>query len=279
MPEARIDLLDSVDLVEQKTIAEILDEIRADADISNISPSDPAGRVARGWAVREQKRRASENENAKEQMLAFAKGQRLDFIAETYYRNADGSQITRKPGESDDDFRVALQESPEGLTSAGTLKSYDFHASRSHALVNRNTVKSFSPSPMVMETYFIIEDDLLVDGVKQAIEEYLIPFIPGGDVYSAIRATKKPYAILATVKVKRGVVLDMIKTQGKAALDKYLVEARRISGIISFSSIANALTVPGVVQVPIPAGWSDIECNHSEYPSLTLLTLNYEVVS
>ncbi len=278
MSEARIDLLDSVDLIEQKTIDEILDEISEDAEISNISPSDPAGRVARGWAIREQKRRAQENENARERMLAFAKGELLDFISETYYRNADGSQITRKLDESDDDFRLALQESPEGLTSAGTLKSYDFHASRSHALVSSETVKSFSPSPMVMETYFIIEDDLLADEVKQAIEEYLIPFVPGGDVYSAIRATKAPFVILATVKVNRGVVLDLVKTQGKAALDEYIAEAKRINGIVSFSSIANALTVPGVVQVPIPLGWVDIECSSSEYPSLTLLTLNYEII-
>lgn len=278
MPEARIDLLNPIDLIEQKSVNDILTEIGEDAEIANISPSDPAGRIARGWAIREQKRRAQENENAKGQLLAFAKGDRLDLIAETFYRNADGSKINRKPDESDDEFRLALQESPEGLTSAGTLKSYDFHASRSHALTNRNTVRSYSPEPMVMYTYFIIEDDLLVTEVKESIESNVSNFTPGGDIFSAIRATKNPYAILATVKVKRGVVLDMVKAQGKLALDKYLEEVKRIGGVVSFSSISSALTVPGVIQVPIPDGWIDVECTPSEYPSLTLLTLNYEVI-
>lgn len=278
MPEARIDLLNPIDLIEQKSVNEILTEIGEDAQIASISPSDPAGRVARGWAIREQKRRAEENENAKGQLLAFAKGDRLDLIAETFYRNADGSKIKRKLGELDDEFRLALQESPEGLTSAGTLKSYDFHASRSHILTNRNTVSSYSPEPMVMNTYFIIEDDLLAAEVKESIESNVSNFTPGGDIFSAIRATKKPYSILANVKVKRGVVLDMVKAQGKLAIDKYLEEVKRIGGVVSFSSIASALTVPGVIQVPIPEGWADIECSPGEYPSLTLLTLNYEVL-
>ena len=132
MLEARIDLLKPVDLIEQKTVEEILIEIGEDAQISNLSPSDPAGRVANGYAIREQKRRAQENENAKSGLLAFAKAERLDYLSETYFRNSDGSQIKRKPCEADDDYRLALQESPEGLTSAGTLKSYYFHASRAH---------------------------------------------------------------------------------------------------------------------------------------------------
>lgn len=278
MAEARIDLLDPPDFIVQLSTDEILSELAADADIANLSASDPAGRVVHGWAVREQKRRSQENENAKRLILAFAKGSDLDYISATYYRKSDGSHIVRKPNESDDDFRLAIQESPEGLTSAGTLKSYNFHASRAHELLNRNTVNSHSPEPMVMNTYFILEDDERADEVQQAIEHYLVDFIPGGDLFSAIRAVKNTGDISVTIKVRGGVVLDLVKAQGSKALLEYKENAKRINGIISFSSISDALTVPGVVQIPFPEGWEDIVCSVNEYPVLDSVTLIYEVV-
>ena len=275
MPEIRLDLLEPVDLIEQKGTEEILVEIGQDAEIKNLSAADPGGRIARGWTVREQKRRVEEEQNAKGVMLAFAKGKKLDFIGETYYRNSDGSKILRKPGESDEAYRLALQESPEGLTSAGTLKSYNFHASRAHPLVDRDSVSSHSPETMVMNTYFIADDDKAAE-VKQAIESYLIPFIPGGDKFTAIQATKKARALVATAKLDPGVGRELVEKQGRAALDQYRQKARRVHGVISQSSISEALTVPGVRQI-IFDGWADIECSESEYPEISSVTLTYEV--
>lgn len=272
MSDIELNLLDPIDVIEQKTSQEILDEINQ----SNASAANPEGRIYLAWALREQLRRKQEDANAKGLILALAAGTALDFIGETYYRNSDGTQITRKADESDDDYRAALQESPEGLTSAGTLKSYDFHASRAHELVNKYKVKSYSPEPMVMITYFISDDESAAE-IKAAIESYLKTFVPGGDLFSAVRATEKNRAINGVVRCSAGVGLELVESQGLSVLSSYLSDSKLINGIISDSGIKDALTVEGVKQI-ILTDWVDIECSESEYPSISE-TLNIQDIN
>lgn len=278
MSEISLNLLDPIDAIEQKTSSEILAEINEE----NATAANPEGRIYRGWALREQFRRKQEDSNVKGLLLAFATGDTLDFIGETYYRNSDGTQITRKTGESDDDYRIALQESPEGLTSAGTLASYDFHASRAHDLIDRYKVKSYSPEPMEMITYFISDDENETE-IKTAIESYLKTFVPGGDLYSAVRATEKSRSINGVVRCSDGVGLELVESQGLAALTTYISDSKRINGIISNSGIKDALTVEGVKQILL-TDWIDIECTESEYPAISKIDeeldikLTYEVI-
>lgn len=273
MSEIRLDLLNPIDLIEQKSTSEILNEIGG----ANTSAANPEGRVYRGWALREHMFLKKVDSGLKGNILAFAKGKELDYIGETYYRNSDGSKILRKKGESDESYRLALQESPEGLTSAGTLKSYNFHASRAHTLVDINKVNSKSLSPMEMTIFFISDDDH-EDEIKEAIEKHLIPFAPGGDSYSAIRATKRTGVINATVKCDRGVGLDLLKKEGMERLNNYTSSLSKIGIIASYSSISTALTVPGVNQVLL-SGWTDIECSYNEYPEITSVRVVYEHIT
>lgn len=278
MSEIRLDQLPPIDVIKQKTHEEILTEIGGE----NTSPANPEGRVYRGWALRESFRMKQEDSNAKGLLLAFAEGSDLDLIGETYYRNSDGSQIKRKPGESDEDYRLALQNSPEGLTSAGTIKSYNFHASRSHNLLERELVGSHSPEPMVMNAYFISDDETEQE-IKQAIESYLEPFIPGGDEFSAIRATPKHYSITGVVKCQRGAGVSVIEAEGLKALNDYvktstLIRADRTDSVmVSDSWIKECLVMPGVTRVVL-ANWSDVNCLPNEYPICDSISLTYEVV-
>lgn len=273
MNEIRLDLLDPIDLIEQKSTDEILKEIGGD----HTSAANPEGRIYRGWSLREHMFLKKVDSGLKGNILAFAKGKKLDYIGKTYYRNSDGTPILRKPNESDDDYRLALQESPEGLTSAGTIKSYNFHASRAHDLVNRGKVNSKSLSPMEMTTFFISDDEHEHE-IKTAIETYLIPFIPGGDKFEAVRATKRIGSINAVVKCDRGVGLEMLKADGMKRLNEYLSSLSRIGIIASYSSISTALTVAGVNQVLL-SGWTDIECSYNEYPVIEGVSVVYEHIT
>jgi len=278
MSEIRLDQLPAVDIIKQKTPEEILKEIGGE----NTSAANPEGRIYRGWSLRESYRLRQEDSNAKSLLLAFATGQDLDFIGETYYRNSDGSKILRKPGESDDEYRLALQESPEGLTSAGTIQSYNFHASRAHHLIDKSKVGCYSPEPMVMDAYFISDDESELE-IKEAIEEYLVNFVPGGDEFKAVRATPKPYSISGVVKCERGAGVSIIELEGKGYLDEYVAKRTVVRAsqsdpvMVSDSWIKECLVMPGVVRVDLGA-WSDIECLPNEYPVCESINLTYEVV-
>ena len=278
MSDIRLDQLPAIDVIAQKTPEEILKEIGGE----NTSAANPEGRIYRGWSLRESYRLRQEDSNAKSLLLAFATGDNLDLIGETYYRNSDGSKILRKPGESDDEYRMALQESPEGLTSAGTIQSYNFHASRAHHLIDKTKVGCYSPEPMVMDAYFISDDDSELE-IKLAIEEHLVNFVPGGDEFKAVRATPKFYSINGVVKCDRGAGVSIIESEGALYLDDYIkkqsvVRASRADSVmVSDSWIKECLVMPGVVRVDLGA-WSDIECLPNEYPVCESINLTYEVV-
>ena len=278
MSEIRLDQLPAIDIIPQKSHEEILKEIGGE----NTSAANPEGRIYRGWSLRESYRLRQEDSNAKSLLLAFATGGNLDFIGETYYRNSDGSKILRKPGESDDEYRMALQESPEGLTSAGTIQSYNFHASRAHHLIDKTRVGCYSPEPMVMDAYFISDDDNELE-IKHAIEDYLVNFVPGGDEFKAVRATPKVYSITGVVKCERGAGVSIIKSEGSTRLNDYIksqsvVRANRYDPVmISDSWIKESLVMPGVIRVQLES-WVDIECAPHEYPVCDLINLEYVVM-
>lgn len=259
----------NIDLIEQLTPSEILKQIGKE----NISPANPEGRIYHNWAMTESMRRSQENENAKQLLLATAKGDRLDYIGETYYRNSDGSKILRKPGEDDDSYRMALQESPEGLTSAGTLASYNFHCKRSHELLNKNNVSCYSPEPMVMNAYFFVTEN--IDEVKSAIEQYVSRFVPSGDLFSAVLATELSGSIDASIRLSDSVAADLVKAEGVKRLTSYIESQTKIKGVISDSGVKAALTLEGVDKVTLN-NWSDLDCNYSQIPKVTGVSVVYE---
>ncbi len=271
MSEIRLDQLPPIDIIEQKTPEEILLEIGKE----NTSAASPEGRVYRSAALYGSYRMMQEDSNAKSLLLAFATGENLDRIGETYYRNSDGSTIKRKDGESDDDYRMALHESPEGLTSAGTLKSYDFHASRSHPLLNSQLVRSHSPEPMVMDVWFISDDDNAAD-IERSIDLHLKPFVPSGDMYKAKRSTHVEVSVTAKVICEKGVGASIIKDEGLKALNDYLSKASVIGGVISDAWIKDCLILPGVVDV-VMDDFKTIRCDMGTHPKVTSINISYEV--
>lgn len=272
MSEIRLDQLPPIDVIKQKSPEEILIEIGKE----NTSAANPEGRVYRSASLYASRRMMQEDANAKSLLLAFATGERLDWIGETYYRNSDGTPIKRKPGESDEDYRIALHESPEGLTSAGTLKSYDFHASRSHPLLNKQLVRSHSPEPMVMDIWFIADDEHASE-IESSINSYLEVFVPAGDEYAAKRSVPVEFGITASVLCEKGVGVSIIKEEGLKALNDYLSKSSVIGGVISDAWIKDCLVLPGVIDVKLE-GFQTLRCDIGTYPKVTSINVEYEVI-
>lgn len=282
MAEINLNKLTPMELHEIVPVETLVDEIAKSFGLDEAVPSDPLGQAVLGVAVQANKAQHTINEEMKQSTLAYAMGKKLDLIGETYYRNSDGSQIKRKPGESCEDYRKRLQFSPRGLTCAGTPDSYNHNASQAHELLNLDRLYSHSPEPMVMHTYFMVlpedlgEDENLKEKraeVKEAIEHRIARFVPS-DEYHVKAAKPKSGTITGKVICEFGVGLSLIEEQGMKRLKEYLSQSMRIHGLITLDGIHAALRVAGVHQILI-SDWVDIQTDHSRYPVIDTINLEY----
>jgi phage-related baseplate assembly protein len=109
-------------ITESLTFDEILAEIKAQmpAEITLLE-SDPAAKILEIVAFREMILRERINNAAKANLLAFASGSDLDYLAEFY-------GVARQEGESDDAFRLRIKAKIAAFSNAGSKEHYRFHA-------------------------------------------------------------------------------------------------------------------------------------------------------
>jgi hypothetical protein len=109
-------------IIENKTYEEILTEIKANMPSEIMLPkSDPAAKIFEIVAFREMILREGINNAAKSNLLAFADGKNLDYLAEFY-------GITRQDDEIDDVFRKRIKAKIAAFSTSGTKEHYRFHA-------------------------------------------------------------------------------------------------------------------------------------------------------
>ena len=130
-------------VVEELSLNEILNQMKA--KFVEIAPeftayveSDPLIKLMEVAAYRELLLRQRINQAAKANLLAFATGTDLDSLASFY-------GLTRKDGETDEEFRKRIQAKIEGWSSAGSKAAYKFHALNSDSRVKE--VNADSPVP------------------------------------------------------------------------------------------------------------------------------------
>jgi phage-related baseplate assembly protein len=109
-------------ITEGVTFEEILTEIKAKLppEITFLE-SDPAAKILEIVAFREMILRERINNAAKANLLAFAGGNDLDYLAEFY-------GVERQEGESDDAFRLRIKARIAAFSNAGSKEHYRFHA-------------------------------------------------------------------------------------------------------------------------------------------------------
>jgi phage-related baseplate assembly protein len=109
-------------IIENKTYDEILAEIKANMPSEiTLLESDPATKILEIVAFREMILRERINNSAKSNLLAFADGKNLDYLAEFY-------GIDRQDGEIDDVFRERIKAKIAAFSTSGTKEHYRFHA-------------------------------------------------------------------------------------------------------------------------------------------------------
>lgn len=272
MEGINLSLLPPLEIVDELSHEEITVAIATKAGLENAAPSDPAYRVALAAAYRELLYRQHANEQVRGVMLAFATGAQLDHIGVTYYKHADGSPVVRLEDESDDDYRARLQASPEGLSVAGPVGAYQFHAQSADSTIK--DVAVLSPAPVEVDVYLLgYEGSGAVDAsVCDRVAAYLEPRRPLTDRLTVLPAEIVSYSVTARLTMSSGPDPELVRQLSEDVAAAYVELKRVMKGRVVSSGLHASLMQEGVEEVEL-VGWSDVVCEKHEAPFCTSLTV------
>ncbi|ECX4790724.1 baseplate assembly protein [Salmonella enterica] len=229
--------------------------------------SDPVRKILEVAAYQEMILRQRVNDGARACMLAFAGNHDLEHLAAMF----DVERLTVYPGdntaippippvmESDDDLRSRTQEALNGISTAGAMKSYEFHARSADGLVADTT--AISPAPAFVTVTILSKEgdgtpsqDLL-NKVSQALNDEAVR--PVADRLTVQPANIVSYEIDAMLYLlptpEASIVLDAAKKQ----VQSYTERQRRLGRDINLSAIYAACHVEGVQRVVLNSPTTD----------------------
>lgn len=247
---------------------------------SALVESDPAFVILEVAAWRELLLRQRINDAARGLTLAHASGTDLDLIGANFnvWRLLldAGSDTTPARYELDKDYRRRIQLSFEGFTTAGSVKSYQFHALSAHGDVKDVSVSSASPGQVTINILSrrgsgAASAELIaaVDAVLSAEDKR-----PLTDHVIVASAAVVVYEIRAELVLYPGPDAQVVLQAAQAAIDAYTAD-HRLGLDIALSAIYASLQQPGVQQVNLLEPVNNIviasnEAAHCQRISLTI---------
>lgn len=254
----------------EAVLALMLADLQArDPAFTALVESDPAYKVLEVAAYRETLIRQRVNEAAKAVTLAYAAGADLDQIAARY----NVARLVLDPGdpdavppvaptyESDTDLRRRVQLAFEGLSTAGPLGAYLFHALGADSDVA--DVAAVSDTPGVVDVYVLsrgasgVPSPSVLAAVDATLSSETIR--PLTDQVNVFAVETIPYTVEATVEVYSGPDADVVVAASDASVQAYVTAQRRIGLPVTRSGLFAALHQPGVRNVTLTQPAADIE--------------------
>lgn len=231
--------------------------------------SDPAFKVLEVAAYRETLIRQRVNEAAKAVTLAYAEGGDLDQIAARYnvarltIDAGDPEAVPPVPPtyETDTDLRRRVQLAFEGLSTAGPLGAYLFHALGADPDVA--DVAAVSDTPGVVDVYVLsrgasgVPSPSVLTAVDATLSSETIR--PLTDQVNVYPVETIGYTVEATVDVFSGPDADVVVAASDAAVQAYVTAQRRIGLPVTRSGLFAALHQPGVRNVTLTQPAADID--------------------
>ena len=273
-----------VDTISFETIlAEMLADLRArDTAFTALVESDPAYKILEVAAYREMLVRAQVNDAAKSVMLAYATGADLDQLAALF-------GVTRKtlvaaipttfpptPAvmEADSDLRFRVQLSLEGLSTAGPVGAYVFHALKV-ATIKDVAVESPTPGAVLVSVLSVNNNGVPTTAELDAVRAELNneDVRPLTDNVTVQAATIVTYAITATIYVNDGPDASVVLANCQAAAQAYATARFKIGADINLSGIYAALHQSGVEKVVLASPSANLDITSTQAGRCTAITL------
>ncbi len=262
-------------IIETLSFEDIFEELLVDFKSKDptydaLVESDPVIIALECAAYREVLLRNRINEAAKACLLAYAVGTDLDNHAAFY-------GLTRQDGESDDRLRYRTQLAAEALTTAGSEKSYLFHALSADSRVKSASVKSPDPGEVLVTIMSTEDDGVASQDLIDTVETYLSSeeVRPLTDHVEVQAAEMVEYEINAQVYMYLSPSMSITEQECRDALDRYLAKNSTIGNTIARSGIFDALHTEGVQKVVLTDPDDDVETTKEQAPQCTNITLEF----
>uniref|UniRef100_A0A3B0MFY8 Uncharacterized protein n=1 Tax=Arsenophonus endosymbiont of Trialeurodes vaporariorum TaxID=235567 RepID=A0A3B0MFY8_9GAMM len=224
------------------------------------------------------------NEAALASMVAFAQGSDLDQLAANnnvkrlILTSGDGSTIPPIPPvyESDSDLRVRIPAAFEGLSVAGPIGSYEYHAHSADGQVADASV--ISPKTAEVTVSILSRDGdgtaraNLLEKVNKALNDEGVR--PVADRVTVQAAKIINYTIDAVLYLYPAPEYEPILNAAQEKIEKYTTEQHRLGRHIVLSAIYAALHVPGVQRVALNAPKQDILLDKTQASFCTEIKIN-----
>ncbi|MGV8004497.1 baseplate assembly protein [Photorhabdus temperata subsp. temperata] len=230
--------------------------------------SEPITKLLQENAYRELLLRQRVNEAARAVMVAYATGSDLDQlgannnITRLILQNADDSTIppTSAVMESDRDFRVRIPQAFEGLSVAGPVAAYEYHARSADGRVA--DASAISPSPANVTVTIMsrenngVASQQLLDKVAAALNDENVR--PVADRVMIQSAKIVEYQIDAVLYLYPTPESEPIRIAAEQQMKRYTETQRRLGRDIRLSAIYAALHVEGVQRVELKSPSQDV---------------------
>jgi len=230
--------------------------------------SEPVVKLLEENAYLELLLRTNINESAKAVMLAYATGSDLDQLGALFgvtrliiqAEDLKSNPPTTAKYEDDERFRTRIQMSLEGLTTAGSRASYEFHALSTSAKIKDVDVTS-PAAGMVKVAILSTEgqgtaDGDLIKAVKEQLNaEHIRPLTDTVLVESAVILT---YEIQAIITLYPSVLESVVMGNVNQAIASYVNKQHSLGIDITRSGIYAALHQEGVQNVKLTKPMDDL---------------------
>ncbi|PID61712.1 MAG: baseplate assembly protein [Gammaproteobacteria bacterium] len=247
--------------------------------------SEPVTKLLQESAYMELLLRQRINHSARATMLAYATGTDLDNLAANFgtvrllIRPADDSTVPPTPAlyESDEDLRHRTQLAFEGITTAGPIGSYRYHAMSANAKVKDVSITSPVPGEVLISVLSIEgegqADAELLDSVYQACNAEDVR--PLCDTVVAQSANIVQYQIEASLILYPEVTESLSLKVAQSAIEAFVEKHHRIGHDITLSGIHRALHQEGVQNVHIGSPAADIIIDELSAGKCTEIKLSF----
>lgn len=285
--------LPSPDVVEtlsfETIFAAMLEDLRArDATFDALVESDPAYKILEVAAYRELLIRQRVNDAARAVMLAYSAGSDLEQLGGLFgvtrkiVTPADNNAVPPVPAvmESDTDLRYRIQLSLEGLSTAGPVGAYQFHALSVEGVKDAAIAGPPDTDPGVVRVTLLGNegDGAVGSEIVAAVEAVLNneDVRPLTDEVVVQSATITEYEIIATLYVLQGPDPTVVRDTALASVQAFVAKQHKVGSDVRLSALYAALHVAGVDRVTLtaPGVVADLVIDAEHAPYCTDITLS-----
>lgn len=264
--------------------SQMLADLQArDPAFTALLESDPAYKILEVCAYRELIIRQRVNDAARQVMLAYSTGSDLAQLGALLgvTRNLiDAGNPAAVPPvlasyESDSAFRARIQLSLEGLSTAGPVGAYVYHALSASGEVVDVSATSPTPGEVVVSVLSrigsgVASPALLATVLAAVNADSVRPLTDNVTVQSAAIFN---YSITAGLYVYPGPDSSVVLQSAIAALDAYITSVHKLGRNVNLSGIYAALHQPGVQRVNLTAPMANISISDLQASFCTARTI------